>query len=197
MTNIKINEILSLWPTNICESFYDVPGNHIISGDKDFTFELDFKINKVSENSGERGTIISINPNYLVLHYYNENLSAIHMSTNGSETHNLHQDLTNIIKIGKTYNLKITNIDSSHFNVYINGDNVLSTENFNITKDPQILFGSETFSSDEPELNACDIDLFNFKLYHGERLISHHDFKTIIHNKFVDLTDNCNFIHKL
>jgi hypothetical protein len=41
------------------------------------------------------------------------------------------------------------------------------------------------------------MDLINFKLYHEDTLISHHDFNNIIHNKFVDLTNNCNFIHKL
>lgn len=197
MTNIKTNEIWALWPTNICPSFYDVAGNQVISGDNDFSFELDFKINEVSKNSGDRGTIISINPNYFVFHYYNENLSAIHMATNGSETHNIHQDIPNLIKLGETFNLKVVNVDSSSFNVYINGNIVLSTNNFNTTNDPQIFFGSETFSIDEPDLNACDLDLYSFKLYHWDKLISNHDFNNIIHNKFVDLTNNCNFIHKL
>ena len=42
-----------------------------------FSFEFDFKINEVSKNSGERGTILSINPSYFVLHYYNENLRKV------------------------------------------------------------------------------------------------------------------------
>jgi hypothetical protein len=197
MTNIKTNEILAFWPTSICPSFFDTPGNTIISGNCNFSFDLDFKINLVSENSGERGTIVSINPNHFVLHYYNEDLSAIHMATNGNETHNIHQDIPNLIKLNKVHRLKVVNVDSSEFKVYIDDVKVLSTNNFNITKDPQILFGSVTFSIETPEINSCDIDLYSFRLFHNDVLISKHDFNKIIHNKFVDLTNNCNFIHKL
>lgn len=197
MTNIKTNEILAFWPSSICPSFFNTSGNSVISGNSNFVFELEFKINSVSENTGERGTILSINPNYFVLHYYNENLSAIHMATNGNETHNIHQDIPNLIKLNKPYKLKVINVDSSEFKVYIDDVIVLSTNNFNTTKDPQILIGSETFSSDTPEVNSCDIDLYDFSLYHNDVLIAKHDFNKIIHNKFVDLTNNCNFIHKL
>ena len=197
MKNIKTSDTWVLWPTKICPSFFELGGNQVISGKYNFSFEFDFKINEISKNSGERGTILSINPNYFVLHYYNENLSAIHMSTEGSETHNVHEDIRDIVKIGKVHKLKVENIDFTNFNVYIDNKKVLSTHNFNHTNDPQIFFGSETFPWGSPDLNSCDMDLINFKLYHEDTLISHHDFNNIIHNKFVDLTNNCNFIHKL
>ena len=119
------------------------------------------------------------------------------MSTEGSEIHNVHEDIRDIIKIGKVHKLKVENIDFTNFNVYIDNKKVLSTHNFNHTNDPQIFFGSETFPWGSPDLNSCDMDLINFKLYHEDTLISNHDFNNIIHNKFVDLTNNCNFIHKL
>lgn len=197
MKNIKADETWVLWPTKICPSFYDLGGNQMISGDYNFSFEFEFKINEISKNSGERGTILSINPDYFVLHYYSEYLSAIHMSTNGSESHNLHQDIPYTIKVGQTHKLRVENIAFSDFIVYIDDKKVLSTQNFTTTKDPQIFFGSETFPWGTPDLNSCDLDLISFKLYHDNVLVSNHDFNNIIHNKFVDLTNNCNFIHKL
>jgi hypothetical protein len=186
-----------LWPSSICSSFYDLPANQVISGDKHFKFELEFKINEVSKNTGERGSIISINPNYFVLHYYNDVVSAIHMSTDGRKRHNVHEDIYRTIKIGQVHKLKIENIDFSSFNVYIDDKKVLSTQNFNVTNNPQVFIGSETFPTASQDLNSCDMDLYDFKLYHDDKLIAHHDFNNIIHNKFVDLTNNCNFIHKI
>jgi hypothetical protein len=197
MTNIKTSDTWVLWPTKICPSFYDLAANQIISGKYNFILEFEFRINNVSQNTGERGTILSINPNYFVLHYYNEYLSAIHMTTNGGETHNIHQDLPYTIKIGQTHKLKIENIEFSDFFVYIDNKKVFSTNNFVETKDAQIFLGSETFPWSSNDLNSCDMDLFDFKLYHNNELVCHHDFNNIIHNKFVDLTNNCNFIHKL
>jgi len=194
MTNIKTNETWVLWPSKICPSFFNLPANQIISGNHDFSFELEFKINKIN---GERGTILSINPNYFAFHYYSDVLSAIHMSTEGKKRHNIHEDLFNIIKVGKKHKLKVENVYFTEFNVYIDDVKVLSTSNFNVTNDPQIFFGSETFPWKEPDLNSCDMDLYSFKLYHENELVCEHDFNNIIHNKFVDLTNNCNFIHKI
>jgi len=197
MINIKTNDTWVLWPTNVCSSFFDLPANQVISGNKNFTIEMDFKINSISENSGERGTVISFNPDYFVLHYYNEQISAVHMSTNGSKTHNFHRDLRGKISVGETHKLKIVNLEFSDFIVYIDDNKVLETKGFVETKDPQIFLGSETFPNNITDLNSCDMDINEFKIFHNDELICHHDFSKIIHNKFVDLTDNCNFIHKL
>ena len=194
MTNIKTDETWVLWPTKICPSFYDLAGNQLISGNHNFTLEFEFRINRVN---GERGTILSVNPNYFVLHYYDEYLSAVHMANNESPVHNLHQDIVYTIKLNQIHKLKIVNLDSSDFFVYIDGKKVVATQNFVTTNDAQIFLGSETFPWNSPDLNSCDMDLFDFKLYHNDVLVCHHDFNNIIHNKFVDLTNNCNFIHKL
>jgi hypothetical protein len=194
MKNIKADETWVLWPTKICPSFFDIAANQVISGNCNFKLEFDFTINGIS---GERGAILSINPNYFVLHYYNDNLSIIHVATNESELHNEHKDINNLIKIGKLHKLKIENVDFRSFFVYIDDNLVFKTHNFNMTKDAQIFFGSETFPWDKPDLNSCDLNLYSFKLYHENKLISNHDFNNIIHNKFVDLTNNCNFIHKI
>lgn len=194
MRNIKADETWALWPTKICPSFHDLAANQMISGNHNFVLEFEFRINSIN---GERGTILSVNPNYFVLHYYNEYLSAVHMANNGSPTHNVHQDIPYKIKLGQTHKLKIENLDNSGFFVYIDDEKVVSTENFVTTNDPQIFLGSERFPWLSPDLNSCDLDLFDFRIYHNNVLVCEHDFENIIHNKFVDLTNNCNFIHKL
>lgn len=194
MKNIKTDETWVMWPTSICPSFFDFPGNAAISGNNKFSFEFEFKLNSFV---GERATIISINPNYFVFHYYSEITSAIHMSTDGRKRHNIHEDIYNTIKLGKVHKIRVENLYFSEFNVYIDDIKVMSTKNFNTTNDPQIFFGSETIPHNESNTNSCDIDLISFKLYRDDELISDHDFNTIINNKFVDKTNNCNFIHKL
>lgn len=197
MTNIKTNETWALWPTKICSSFYELAANQIISGKYNFTLEYEFKINEVSKNTGERGTIISINPNYFVFHYYSENTSAFHIATNNGETHNTHFDIVQTIKIGQKYRLKIINLQFSDFIIYIDDKKVFTTSNFVNTDNPQIFLGSESFPWTYNDYNSCDLDLYEFKLFHDDNLVCHHDFNKIIHNKFVDLTNNCNFIHKI
>lgn len=194
MTSIKTFDTLVLWPTSICASFYDLPANQVVSGNYNFTLEFDFQINAIS---GERGSIISINPNYFTLHYYNERISAFHLSTDNKPYHNIHQDLINVIKLGQRCKIRLVNVENTEIIIYINDKQVTKINQFSETKDPQIFLGSETFPNGAKNINSCDMDLYEFKLHHNNELICHHDFNNIIHDKFVDLTNNCNFIHKI
>ena len=62
---------------------------------------------------------------------------------------------------------------------------------------PHIIFGAGNFPKNGFNLNYTDFNLHEFKLEVDGELVSHHTFEKFIHDKSYDITDNCNFIHKL
>jgi len=60
-----------------------------------------------------------------------------------------------------------------------------------------MLFGAGNFPWHDENHHYCDLDLHEFKLYHEEKLVSHHFFTKFIYEKSFDITNNCNFIHKV
>ena len=65
------------------------------------------------------------------------------------------------------------------------------------SESPHIIFGAGNFPKNNFNLNYTDFDLHEFKLSVDGELVSHHTFEKFIHDKSFDLTENCNFIHKV
>ena len=191
MLSIRNKDLWCFWPTRVCVEFFDLPGNAVISGQYNFKLELDFAVKGIH---GDKATIFSILPIYTTLNYYNEHMSNVDVHTKDGMKWN---DIKEVIKLNKKHKVTITNVANGAITIEIDNKVVFEGEGFSEENDPQLIFGGGNFPYNEESLNYSDLDLYEFKLYKDEELISHHKFEEYIYDKSVDLTDNCNFIFKL
>jgi hypothetical protein len=93
-----------------------------------------------------------------------------------------------IIKSG--FNIKLSINDELLFNIDLS-TKLVSDER------PHIIFGSGNFPKNGFNLNYFDGVLCYLSIKKDDVLISEHTFDKFIHNKSYDLTNNCNFLHKI
>jgi hypothetical protein len=99
----------------------------------------------------------------------------------------------------KKYRLEITK-DGNDIKVTINNESIFDiTLKTNLIEDnkPHIIFGSGNFPKNDYNLNYFDGTISYLSIKKDGTLISEHTFEKFIHNKSYDLTNNCNFIHKI
>ena len=194
MLRIEKGKPWVFFPQGICDMFPDKPGNLILTGDNYFKFELKFKI---VEEIEEQKTLFAIIPRYTGLDLHQSKM----VFTITCEDTVEHIDIPSVIQPFKEHSLKLIHKPGEGMYLYIDGMLML---NFNLTKHkfgtsekPHIIFGAGNFPKNGFNLNYLDVELYEFSLYDETTLLSHHLFKEFIFNKSVDLTDNCNFLHRL
>ena len=67
---------------------------------------------------------------------------------------------------------------------------------FKYEDEPFIVLAGDNIPERSDKEHFTGVAFYEFKLLHRERLLSHHTFDEFIHEKSVDKTGNCNFIHK-
>lgn len=181
------------WPSSICDSLPENPGDRFLNGKHSYKLEMEFTL---LDESNIKKTIFSILPKYSGIDIDNNCIIFLVGKEDDTETHVLpalilpHKKTNIVFKY--TYSEKIT--------LTINDilvKEILLTEPLGFDKNPHIIFGAGNFPKNGFNLNYTDIDFHEFKLYVDDILLSHHDFKEFIFDKSVDKTQNCNFIHKL
>lgn len=191
MLSIRNKEPWTFWPTRVCPSFFTLAGNQVLAGKYNFRLEVDFTL---IGTYGEKSTILSILPIYTSLNYYNEHMSNVDVHT---EEGMKWSEITNTISLGKRHKVTFENIANSTLSIFIDDKQVIKVDNFSSEDDPQLLLGAGNFPWHNENHHYCDLDVHEFKLYHDGNLISHHLFDEFIYEKSYDLTNNCNFIHKI
>ena len=68
---------------------------------------------------------------------------------------------------------------------------------FGINNSPLILIGAGNFPKNNFNLNFTEFDLLRFTLSQDEKILADHFFEERIFDKYVDITGNLNFVHKL
>ena len=68
--------------------------------------------------------------------------------------------------------------------------------NFKYEVEPFIVLAGDNIPERSDKEHFTGVTFHELKLYSNERLLSHHTFDEFIHDKSVDKTGNCNFIHK-
>lgn len=191
MLSIRNKEPWVFWPTRVCPSFFSLSGNQLLTGRYNFKLEIDFTLIKTYE---EKATIFSILPIYTAFNYYNEHMSNIDIHT---EDGMRWSEIKDIVSIGKRHKIVLENKNKSILSFSIDDILIIEVKNFSYTDDPQLLLGAGNFPWHTENHHYCDLDLHEFKLYHENELISHHIFNEFIYEKSVDISGNCNFIHKI
>ena len=182
------------FPQSICDMFPENPGNLILSGDRYFKFELKFKI---LESNTDQKTLFTIIPNYTGLDIYESKIVLTVTFEDCVE----HIDLPLVIYPFVEHKLKFIHKPGEGLYLYIDGMLLLNINltqrKLAVTDRPHIIFGAGNFPKNGFNLNYVDVELQEFTLYDESSTLAHHLFGEFIFDKSVDLTGNCNFIHKL
>jgi hypothetical protein len=194
MLNISRGNPWLFWPDSICDSFPETPGNRILTGEHYFKFTLVFTLNDTSDS---QKTIFTIVPKFTGLDIYPNSSTLVITCEDKTE----YFKLPKLFNVGEKVKCVVEHSPKEFFRLFINDKLIYNLELngrvFGIEKSPHILLGSGNFPDKDFNLNYTDLDLFEFKLENSEQVIAHHLFNEFIFDKSVDLTGNCNFIHKL
>ena len=183
------------WPDSICSTFPENPGNKILDGSKSFKFSLDIVLEEIGEN---KQTIFSILPSYMGLDIQDN--SSVFVYTLDSKPHSFNISNSSI-PINEKAIILLEYIYKQSLSLKINGKIVflkmLNGSTLGYDSSPHIILGSGNFPKNGFNLNYSSYLINEFKLFDENKCISHHNFKEFIHDKSFDLTNNCNFLHKL
>jgi hypothetical protein len=193
MLKINKDNIWVMWPDFLVDNFIEYPSNKIFDYEGDFNFSLEFKLSNIVN---EKMTLFAKLPTYFGIDIESHGLLMVY-SEEGNDTKYLtknYQWVPNkkysleIIKSG--FNIKLSINDELLFDIDLS-TKLVSDER------PHIIFGSGNFPKNGFNLNYFDGVLCYLSIKKDNVLISEHTFDKFIHNKSYDLTNNCNFLHKI
>jgi len=196
MLKLKKGEPWVFWPSSICDTFPENPGNKVLRGDCYFEFEIKFTLNELSN---ERMTLFSLLPKYTGLDIHPNGQGMTFVCTTESTTE--YVELPMLVNIGKETTIKLKHLPKDNLSLFINGTKVyeedLTNKVFGIDSSPHIIFGAGNFPKNNFNLNYVDLDLHEFILKGIIGTLSHHIFEEFIFDKSIDISGNLNFIHKI
>lgn len=191
MLSISKGEPWAFWPNSVCENFSELSGDKYISGE--YNFEIRFKFS-VEEDVDQRLTVVSTLPNYMSYDLYNTWVNGIVVNTKDGTTG---KQLEGLVKQGQVHELIWKHTKGKYLEVILDSEVLHIVENFADSNETQIIFGAGNVPAHQGNHNYCALNLYEFVFIVDDQVIAKHDFETFIENKAVDLTGNCNFIHKL
>ncbi len=215
---IKNGEPWLLWPSMVS---YDINTGEIgktFEGDTDFTLSMNVKI---LTKSSEKRTIFAKLPNYMGLDIEKENnnlMLILNLNKNGETEWKY---LFSETEIGYEFNLLTFRFDKTKkiLEILVNDSIAIeykleNDESLSIGHEPHIIFGSGNFPSNAFNLNYCEyeidflmisksiksiFEIYNIKnnLILDDGIIGLYDFKKHTDYKIYDISENCNFLHKI
>lgn len=194
MLNINKGEPWIFWPNSICDTLPENPANKVLSGDQYFKITFDLELTDTSDN---QKTLFTIVPRYTGLDLFYDKMKLT--ITCEEEVHYI--DLPLLITRNERVVIVLEHLPKEYFRLFINNNEVYShslmNESFGIADNPHVIIGAGNFPKNDFNLNYTSFNLFEFKVEDKKEVLAHHLFNEYIFDKSVDITDNCNFIHKL
>lgn len=194
MLKISKGEPWLFWPSSVCDTFPENPANLLLSGDQSFEFNFEFILR---DNSLNQKTIFTIVPRYTGLDLFpNETVITITFEDKAR-----YYRLPTIIEVGVLTKIRFDHKPKKYFKVFINNQEVvnetLEDKVFGLSKFPHVIIGAGNFPKNDFNLNYTEYDLLRFSVFQDGNILADHFFEEQIFDKFVDVTDNLNFIHKI
>lgn len=194
MTKLNKGNPVVFWPSSICDTFPENPDNKRLDGSSNFKFEFEFTLNS---NSTEQQTVLCLLPRFTGIDIYPDKTIVTITFEDKAEYYGLGPLISPGIRSSIIFDHRV----KEYFKVFINNIEVvsedLSNRQFGLADSPHIIFGSGNFPKNDFNLNYCELDLHSFKIWTDKGLTTDHDFNQQIFDKYVDLTGNLNFVHKL
>lgn len=215
---IKNGEPWLLWPNMVSYGINTGDIGKTFEGDTDFTLSMYIKI---LTKSAEKRTIFAKLPNYMGLDIEKENnnlMLILNLNKNGAPEWKY---LFSETEIGYDFNLITFRFNKTNKILEILVNDIIAIEyklendeELSIGYEPHIIFGSGNFPSNGFNLNYCEYDIdflmisksiksifeiYNIKdnLILDDTIVGLYDFKKHTNYKIYDLSENCNFLHKI
>lgn len=199
MLAIPKDDVWVFWPTTVCTTFPEDAGNLYMNGKRPFKIEMDFEL---TDETDHYKAIFNILPAYSMLKLLRDRMIFVVALEDGTkEDHNLPL----LVNVNEKVFLTYEYIPEESIKLFIynknTGDKIEFTVNmknkvFKLEEEPFIVFAGDNIPQHSDREHFTGVTFYDFKLYSEEKLLAHHDFKEYVHEKSVDLTGNCNFIHK-
>lgn len=194
MIDIKKGFPWVFWPSSICDTFPEKPGNKILSGDQ--YFKLTFKLT-LKDSSKDQKTLFALVPRFTGLDLYEDKMILTVTCEDGPT----YIDLPLLVHPEKEVIISIEHTPKENFRLFID-NNIVHQESlkqrvFGLADNPHVLIGAGNFPKNDFNLNYTEFNLHEFILEDETEIVSHHTFEQFIFDKSVDITGKCNFIHKL
>ena len=215
---IKSGEPWLLWPNMVSYGINTGDIGKTFEGDTDFTLSMYIKI---LTKSAEKRTIFAKLPNYMGLDIEKENnnlMLILNLNKNGETEWKY---LFSETEIGYDSNLITFRFNKTNKILEILVNDIIAIEyklendeELSIGYEPHIIFGSGNFPSNGFNLNYCEynidflmisksiksiFEIYNIKdnLILDDTIVGLYDFKKHTDYKIYDLSENCNFLHKI
>ena len=194
MLELKKSNPWIFWPSSICDTFPVNPADKHLGGGSNFDLTLEFTL---KDESKEQKTLFCILPHYTGLDLHEDFM----VFTVSFQEKTEYFKLPLLIVPNEYTKLRVVHRVNQYLNLFINSAMVLNV-NFGANTwktdgSPHIILGSGNFPRNGFNLNYTEYNLHSFELKVEEELVANHKFEEFIFDKSVDLTDNCNFLHKI
>lgn len=193
---INKGEPWAFWPSHLCDTFPEEPGNKLLTGEHNWEIQLELSLPIIRED--ERQSILTLLPHYTSFEVQGEN---IYLAYTGASGETYYKVVKYPLESGKRYRFTwlhrvgagllcvLEDIQLWEFGFK---DDPLASPN-----EPHVIFGAGNFPKNGFNLNYTEVDLYSFKLWSNKKLVAYTRFDEIIFDKAVDLTGNCNFINRI
>jgi len=108
--------------------------------------------------------------------------------------------LEEFLEPGDKHTVKFIHVPNQSLTVILNQKEVykadLSQRPLFVMDNPQMFLGAAYWPTKD-ESDEIDFNLYKLIISNDKEMLAHHTFEKFIHSKSYDLTDNCNFLHKL
>lgn len=179
------------WPNSICPSFSPKSASDAINGGSYYNLEIKF-----SYTPGNKKDLFGIVPNYTGFSVVDDRVFL------GIGYHDKDDwfAVDYYIKPDTIYTVRFEHKPKNTLDIFINDDAIYSASLVQrplaVMDNPQMFLGAAYWPTKD-ESDEIDYNLYELKISSENELLAHHTFTKFIHSKSFDITDNCNFIHKL
>lgn len=191
MIGISRRQPWLFWPNSICPSFSDKAAADILKGDKYYDLEIEFSFTGMGKKD-----LFGIVPNYTGFSVVDKRVFLGIGYHDNDEWFGLEE----FIEPGKKHSVKFINKPNESLVVILNSREIykadLNARPLAIMDNPQMFLGAAYWPTKD-ESDEIDFHLYKLIISSDKEMLAHHTFEKFIHSKSFDLTDNCNFLHKL
>ena len=199
MISISRRHPWALWPESIAPSFLDKPAVSVLQGDQNWKIEVEFEY--TGNNMNLQKDIFCIVPKYTGLSIFEKRIFI----GVGHDDKDEWYGTDTFIEPGSRERWTFEHKIGSELKVYRQTEPLrnelvyeygVTNRPLAVVEDPILFIGTDKHIVDD-QSSKPDIIMYEFKITDKEKVIAHHDFNDLVHDKSVDKTGNCNFLYQL